>query len=87
MAPNPLSALVGLLVATLLNWWLEQNVLFLRWHQKRALQALLLLAAFASLTAYVSQAVAREAGTASWLVGLLLLAVGDLALRSAGRMG
>jgi uncharacterized membrane protein (DUF4010 family) len=85
MAPNPLPALVGLLVATLLNWWLEQNVLFLRRHQKRALQVLL-LAALASLTAYVSQAVAREPGIASSLVGLLAFAVGDLALRSAGRM-
>ena len=84
MAPNLLPTLVILLVATLLSWWLERDFLPLRRGQKRALQALLLLAALGSLG--VCQAVAWEPEADSWLAGLLILAVGVLALWLAQRM-
>ncbi len=67
MAPNLLPTLVILLVATLLSWWLERDFLPLRRGQKRALQALLLLAALGSLGTYVCQAVAWEPEADSWL--------------------
>ena len=86
MAPNLLPTLVILLVATLLSWWLERDFLPLRRGQKRALQALLLLAALGSLGTYVCQAVAWEPEADSWLAGLLILAVGGLALWLAQRM-
>ena len=86
MAPNLLEVLVVLLIATLLIWLLERDFLPLRRNQKWALYALLLLAALVSLTAYVCRAVAWKPGADSWLVGLLILAVGGLALWLAQRM-
>ena len=67
MTLNLLPTLVILLVATLLSWWLERDFLPLRRGQKRALQALLLLAALGSLGTYVCQAVAWEPEADSWL--------------------
>ena len=86
MAPNLLQTLVVLGIVTLLIWLLERDFLPLRRDQKWALYALLLLAALASLTAYVCRAVAWERGTDSWLAGLFVLAVGGVALWLAQRM-
>jgi len=86
MAPNLLEVLVVLFIVTLLIWLLEQDFLPLRRDQKWTLYALLLLAALASLTAYVCRAVAWKPGADSWLAGLLILAVGSLALWLAQRM-
>ena len=88
MTPNPLLALVIviLLVAALLSWKLERDFLPLRRDQKWALYALLLLAAYGSLGTYIYQTVAWEPGADSWLVGLLILALGGVALWLAHRM-
>jgi len=86
MAPSLLPVLIILLVVTLLSWWLERDFLSLRRDQKRALYALLLLAALGSLGTYIRQAIAWEPGADSWLVRLLILAVGGLTLWLAQKM-
>jgi len=86
MAPNLLEVLVVLFIVALLIWLLERDFVPLRRNQKGEIYALLLLAALVSLTVYVCKAVAWKSGTDSWLAGMLILAVGGLALWLAQRM-
>jgi hypothetical protein len=86
MVSNLLPLFVILLVATLLSRRLERDSLPLRRDQKRVLQALLLLAVLGSVIAYVGQLAAWKPKANSWLIGLLMLAGGGLALWLAQRM-
>ena len=75
-----------ILVATVLHRWLEQGSLPLRRDQKRVLQALLVVIVLGSVIAYVGQPASRKPEANSWLIGLLMLAGGGLALWLAQRM-